>query len=379
VHILIEFECQECKGVFLSDIPLSQAAYTPYTVDASLHNIYGEERAMSWFGLPMLQSLRNPKPESIDLRIDIKRHTKNALLINCIDYLYGHSLLKLLNVDFYFRSERQEDIIVIIPESLRWLVPEGVAEIWSVAIPFSRANNFYPDLDKKLKCEFKRFVSVSVAKTISHPKDFSIQRFTNTPEYDLSSSSYRITFIWREDRLWTRNDAISKLVNRLPVLWPIVRSLQNVLIRKLFSRLRTHVPDAIYTVAGLGKSTLFPEWIEDKRCTKFTAAVERDLCTIYSQSRLVIGIHGSNLLLPSALGGITMDLMPHDRWGNIAQDIILNEDNSCDAVFRYRFLPQTISVNDLAIIALSCFRDYAAYRDLMHDSLVQETVHVTKS
>jgi len=57
------------------------------------------------------------------------------------------------------------------------------------------------------------------------------------------------------------------------------------------------------------------------------------------------------MLLPSAHGGMTLDLMPKERWGNFAQDILYQENDSRLAAFKYRYLPLNTRIVDLAYIA----------------------------
>lgn len=40
-----------------------------------------------------------------------------------------------------------------------------------------------------------------------------------------------------------------------------------------------------------------------------------------------MGVHGSNMLLPSAHARATLVLMPRKRWGNFIQDILFQEPN----------------------------------------------------
>jgi len=82
----------------------------------------------------------------------------------------------------------------------------------------------------------------------------------------------------------------------------------------------------------------------------FNEKIEQDICQVYADSRLVIGLHGSNMLLPSGHAGMTMDLID-GRWGNFAQDIIYQEINQKMASFRYRFLPYQTNTDTLAFIA----------------------------
>jgi hypothetical protein len=133
-----------------------------------------------------------------------------------------------------------------------------------------------------------------------------------------------------------------------PALW-----LQNWRVRRLLAKIRLELPSAKFAVAGMGKKTRFPAWIEDLRVDKFDEQTEREMCRIYASSRLVIGIHGSNMLLPSAHAGMTIDIMPTDRWGNFAQDILYQESDPRIAAFRYRYVPFETSVTQLAEMALS--------------------------
>ena len=114
--------------------------------------------------------------------------------------------------------------------------------------------------------------------------------------------------------------------------------------------MRKSLPSAKFAVAGLGKSTNFPEWIADFRADKFDEKIEREMCRVYSDSRLAIGIHGSNMLLPSGHAGMTIDAI-EERWGNFAQDILYQETDPRLASFRYRYLPLQISLKVLAHIA----------------------------
>jgi hypothetical protein len=82
----------------------------------------------------------------------------------------------------------------------------------------------------------------------------------------------------------------------------------------------------------------------------FNEKIEQDICQVYADSRLVIGVHGSNMLLPSGHAGMTIDLID-ERWGNFAQDIIYQESNQKMATFRYRFLPYETNIDTLAFIA----------------------------
>jgi len=252
--------------------------------------------------------------------------------------------------------------VVIVPKFLRWMVPDGVAEVWTVPISLQNGPNHYPSFAEFVEKETKRFEEIYVSEAYSHPSRFDITRFSGVPKHNFEEKEIKITFIWREDRL---------LVNRLLLRGlrklnqgEIALALQNVKIQQCFEKIRLQVPEAKFAVAGLGTKTKFPEWIEDYRVDSFNEKIEKEICGLYSQSRLVIGLHGSNMLLPSAHAGMTIDLID-ERWGNFAQDILYQESDPRMATFRYRFLPYQTSNDTLAFIAAVMVLKWSRFKSQM--------------
>lgn len=351
IHVCAITRCSGCSAEIIEDLPVGQAIYLPYQVDLEKNLLYGSDIARQWLGGPLLESLQSPK-EGQEIAFTVERcmPATNVVILNCIDYLYGHSLLKLLNAQALIDSCSGPSLVIIVPQFLRWLVPEGVAEIWTVGISLKEAQNFYPQLDRRIKGECERFNSVYVSPAFSHPRDYDISRFTRVSPHDFNKESFRVTFIWREDRPWWEKRIVVRIASRLRgmrllLLW------QNIKVRRLFSLLRRKMPDVRFTVAGLGRSTSFPAWIEDRRVARFSDAEERRLSAVYAESRLVIGVHGSSMLLPSAHAGMTIDLMPMDRWSNFAQDVLYQEADPRLASYRYRYIPLEIDPVKLAQIA----------------------------
>src|SRR3989344_1391569 len=369
IHVCVISVCGKCGSEITSDLKVGHAMSNPYQPDVKKGRLFGKDPALSWFGNPLLNSLRNPLSDhDVGFRVErIKRCTK-AIILNCIDFLYGHTLLKLLNAESHLKGSLDAGLVVLVPGYLRWLVPDGVAEVWTVDMPLSKAQNYYPVLDRRIKRECERFYEVFVSSAHSHPKDFDITLFTRTSRHDFGSKRYRITFIWREDRPWLAENLILRAARGFNLMG-LLLFWQNLKVRRLFSLLRKSFPDAVFTVAGLGKRTSFPAWIQDKRVGRFTEESEREACGGYSESRLVIGVHGSNMLLPSAHAGMTMDLMPESRWANFAQDVLYQEHDSRLSSFVYRYLPANIKVSLLNAILRAQVSGFLKYRRAMLDGL----------
>jgi hypothetical protein len=376
IHVCAVCRCPACGAEIIDDLACGHSLHASCRVDLKAGKLFLDDiYSRSWFGNPFLESLLNPREDlEISLTVEIFKEFKTVVVLNCIDFLYGHSLLKLLNAEAHLDGRDGYGLVVIIPRFLRWMVPSGVAEVWTVNIPLAEARNYYPDLDRLVHQECRRFEEVFLSPAHSHPGLFDITRFTGVEKHDFTLPEYRITFIWREDRpwlvsrLWVRASRRSRAVRFLLLQW------QNYKIINLFSRLRKSYSEARFTVAGLGETTSFPPWIDDRRTGRFDDATERELCRIYAESRLVIGVHGSNMLLPSAHAGLVIELVPEERWSNFAQDLLIHEEKPLIASYRFRLLPLQTSLRVIARIAYFQLRDYLYYKRIItHDFHVPGT------
>jgi hypothetical protein len=341
IHVLAQYRCAGCGAQFLEDLPVAHAIATPFRVDAQ-GALVGGQAGRVWFGEPLARSLRRPAAGPVAMEVEVRRPTRSALILNCLDYLYGHCVLKLLNATRHLR-EGGAGLVLVVPRFLEWMVPEGVAEVWKVDLPLQRAQEYFPELHRRIEAELARFDEVRLSRAYPHPADYRLRDFTRIASHDLAAAEYRVTFVWRTDRLWLREGIWAAAALRLG-LAGLLRAWQRRKIRVALAAVRAAVPQAKPTVAGIGREGRFPRWIDDRRVERAaTAEAERELCRVYAESRLVIGVHGSNMLLPSGHAGMCLDLMPASRWGNLAQDILYGDaetraDRRLDA-FRVRFVP----------------------------------------
>jgi hypothetical protein len=365
MHVCVESKCSVCSSETIADLPISHAINYPYIIDIKNDRFFRDKSVLenkitdNWLGKNLLKSLQNPNTQKIDIQKEIFKDSKQIIVLNCIDHLYGHSLLKLLNVDSHLQNNPDFGVVVIVQKFLRWMVPEGVAEVWTVNIPLRLGQSYYPSVNEFISDEIDRFDEVYVSKAYSHPANFDITNYTKTPIHDFNAEEFRITFIWREDRLWV-NYFFFQVLKRLGLI-SICLLVQNWKVRRLLTAIKKKAPSAIFSVAGLGKKLSFPDWVEDLRVEKFDEISERATCKIYSQSRLIIGLHGSNMLLPSAHAGMTIDLMPDDRLGNICQDILYRKADPRLATFSYRFPPASMKIEQLATLATSMIDYYTIF------------------
>ena len=348
-HVCVVSESPD-GGEIIEELRIGHAAKSPYQIDLAKKAIFsGDKYAEELLAKPLLNSLQNPQTEQLEISQEIFKSYQRVIILNCVDYLYGHSLLKLLNAQRHLESNPDLGLIVIVQKFLRWMVPDGVAEVWTVPISLKNGQDYYPSFAEFVEKQSQRFEEIYLSEAYSHPSRFDITKFTRVPKHSFDDrEKVQITFIWREDRLLV-NSFLFRVLRKLKLL-QIALAIQNWKVQQLFEKIRSKLPEAKFVVAGLGTKTKFPKWIEDGRVERFNETTEKETCQIYSESRLVIGLHGSNMLLPSGLAGMTLDLI-ETRWGNFAQDVLYQEKNPRLASFRYRYLPSQVSPDILANIA----------------------------
>lgn len=342
------------------DLPIGHSAHWPCEVDLQSKTITGPS-GVDWLSRPLFDSLSDPSTDEVPVKREILRREKDVIILNCLDMMYGHCLLKLLNASRHLEDNPERGLIVLIPEFLRWLVPDCVAEIWTVPLGLKAMKNFYPSVDRQLKAICEDYDSIWLSEAFSHPSRFRIEDYTRIKPHDFSAEQDLVTFLWREDRLWLPHYPTKKL--RKAGLHPLALAWQQRKVMKLFKGIKRARPDTRFAVAGLGKSGRFPEWIEDHRATHFNEASEKTTATLYADSRIVIGVHGSNMLLPSGLAGMTIDLMPDDKWQCLPEDILFRETDPRMAVFRYRCLP---AETDPAVVAGVAKAMLQQFRNIPH-------------
>jgi hypothetical protein len=370
LHIIADCICLNCKFEFLQDMPTAHSLYYPVILGKNNKHLYGKELSR-WFHKAFLHSYLNQSQK--DIRF-VKKQMKVAhevIILNCIDYLYGHVLLKLFNAQYYIDNFPDIGLIILIPQNFAWLVPEGTAEVWTVDLNLSQARDWYNSLNNTIHKEFKRFDKVYLSLAFPHP-DFAkidITKFTGIKRFNISEfdkSKPIITFIYREDRLWLSSSfgnflfLIIKDYKFFALFKLLLISRQNRRINKLFKVLNKMIPGATFYLAGLGKKRKCASFINDLREEKITNETELTWCKLYSHSHLVIGVHGSNMLLPTALSAGFIEILPASRYVNIMQDISAIYEGPL-YLFLCRFAPGNPSVKTVSNLATSIVKHYRGF------------------
>jgi hypothetical protein len=369
---LADLKCPQCGREFYGDLLAGQGLFSPLLLEKAtgvVHDKYG----VPWFADWLRDSYANRVNSPIDFVVEDFRLLKQPVVLNCLDTVYGHCLLKLLNAQYYLDHHPDLDLVVLVPRFLRWMVPEGVAAIWTVGLPLKRGIEWNDWLAAEIKHRIEplEVCWLSVAFSHPHPADYDIERFTRVRLFPIDQWSVRlerptVTFVWRDDRVWgvpsrpagRIRDCIARSAAREKPCALAERRRQFDKVLRLATVLREHLPHLDFAVAGLGHPHGFPSWIRDMRLAQLDEAAERRFCVRYAQSHVVIGTHGSNMLLPSAHAGAVVELMPPERWGNILQDLLFRDADCRETMLRYRIIPTSMNPDELAALVLSLLREY---------------------
>jgi FkbM family methyltransferase len=317
-RLLWEGSCQSCRHRYLQDLPAGHGLIYPASFDLDTGEIFGE-RDTGWFGNWLPRNWSHPNPQSVEVEIDGPGARGSSVLLNCLDPIYGHSLLKLLNAQRHLDFEKR-DLIVLIPSSLRHLVPAGVAETWTLNGSTSIASEWLLRLDEFVQDQLDRLgdCTLSPAFPHPHPSTWQLESFTGEIQPDRRGDP-SLLFAFRDDRPWGftgRHQALN--------------------VRALWALLRRRFPEAGGALVGVGRPAGAPPGVVDLRTEAPEIEDERSWLAAARGSDLVIGVHGSHLLLPSGLAGLTLELTPAARHSNVLQATLVREPDPVLALWRYR-------------------------------------------
>ncbi|MBP6390715.1 MAG: hypothetical protein KA352_07460 [Flavobacteriales bacterium] len=371
VHVLGEYRCRSCGYAFYHDLPVGFAVDHDVSIGKEDGNLHNPKGAAGWVWSPLLEGFRAPIDADVRIERRVLRERKRVVVLNTLDFLYGHVLLKLWNAQYYLDAHPDLGLVLILPRSFEWLVPKGTAEVWLVDQRLGQAHGWYTAIDRFVQDQLPRYDELFLGKGYAHPdkSKVDIERFCGVAPFPLEKfvdQPRRITFVLREDRLWLRSPffkfvhrALNKIGLKGFARWLFLADQERLAMAAL-RRIRKHYPDVKATIVGLGDRGGPVPGVDDLRTRKMDKDTELRWCQAYAQSQVVIGVHGSNMLLPTALAAGCIEILPYDRYGNIVQDVAARYRDVMQ-LFLYRFVDEFSSSRTVARHAISMFKDFPVY------------------
>lgn len=371
VHVLGEYVCSKCRFPFYHDLPVGFAVDHDVAIGKETGEVFDPKGAEAWVTAPLLKGFRSPSDEEVRIERRVLRPSRKVVVLNTLDFLYGHVLLKLWNAQHYLDAHPDLGLVLILPRMFEWLVPEGTAEVWLVDQRLGQAHGWYRSIDRQLNALLEGFDEVYLGKGYAHPDKsrIDIARFCGVAPFSLEEfhgAPKHITYVLREDRLWFRS-ALHKFVYRALGKLGLKKAIQDFfladqqrLAMASLRRVKGDHPEVRATIVGLGAKRSVPDGVEDLRTRSMTTETELAWCRAYAGSHLVIGVHGSNMLLPTALAAGCIEILPYDRYGNIVQDVAVRYRDVMQ-LFLYRFVDEFASPHTVARHARSIFKDFRVF------------------
>jgi FkbM family methyltransferase len=326
---LVRGTCRDCRGRFLQDLPAGHGLMYPASLDLDTGETIAAPGS-EWFSGPLRRYWERPDAEPLEVRVLRRRDVSKITVLNCLDVVYGHALLKLLNVSR--ELDARHELAVLVPSTLAHVVPETVAEVWTVGAPLGRLRAWLLDLETRVDTELDRFESAALSPAFPHPHPatYRLADFTGglPPQREGNPS---IILSLRDDRRWGTTG-----------------SAQLRRVKILCRRLRRRFPDAGFAAVGVGGATRLPSVVVDRRSAAPTGGDERAWLARAAGADLVIGVHGSNLLLPSGLARMTIELVPGGRYGNALQATLLAGDDPLESLWRHRLIYGDARLSDVS-------------------------------
>jgi len=371
MHCMLQMTCKNCGHVYYSEVPVNAGSFYPGILDAKTGERVDDMPFENWYLNGLVDAFKNKKEEDIpvDVIANRKLGERPVLILNTIDATYGHAIYELFNASFYLKK-KEYDLVILVQKHLRWLVPDGAAQVWVVDISFSKAVNWFNKLDQQIKGFLKDvndvFICRSFVQADSH--DFNIEDYARIKpfplnEWDERLTSPTLTFIWRTDRFWKR--VLPKVVdNRYSrklfsgPLQSVRKKLQFKWILEFSEKLKEQIPSVDLAIAGMDDRELsLPAWIKDFRYPVHEDSTAREQIKRYARSHLVAGCNGSSLLLPGCLSGGVVNIVPGNMWAVSAGTFPFRITDIGDTHFRYVMIPDEISISKLVNIIVSILRD----------------------
>ena len=123
MFILNKILCLDCNSEIYVTISTSHYIDNPVIFDNNLKILHASKQ-QNWRVNWLLNAYRNRVSIKIKASREIFSKVVNPVVLNCIDKLYGHCLLKLINAQYHLDCISKSSLIVIVPKFLRWMVPE---------------------------------------------------------------------------------------------------------------------------------------------------------------------------------------------------------------------------------------------------------------
>ena len=309
---------------FLVDLEVGPSFLTRAVLDCTTGRIVDERGHTGWHVNQLVNAWKDKNSRHVTVNVEVRKRHDRVVVLNTIDDLYGHSLLRMLNASRHLDND-DIGLCVLVQPHLRLLVPPSASEVWCVDIPSCEGVDWFDSLDSWLQNRFKNYRQVFLSRCYPHlrPKFYRLSDFYNHFQIaDYSGYSPVICFQWRDDRPWGGTVAA-----------------QSFKLRRLYHELKWRFPNFALVVVGFsGSKGSSWDWpgVFDLRVTELKESTEIEWFAAMKAAHTSVGVHGSNMLSPSGLSKYTVELLPTHKYPVIGTTFLDDEDHMDPRIARLR-------------------------------------------
>ena len=358
-----KYICKYCQTSFYQTLPIGHARLYPISLNLQT-KVYSYNKAEAdWLAADYkLQTKALKANITIEQTNTVKTELgQQAILVNLLDSCFGHIYGKLFNLFSLRESYPNAYLICLLPARLSWLAKSIADELWLVDVPLNALKCSISNLEGLVNEQASRFTSLKLAPVNIHPKPSKtqLQQVLATKAFKLNNwntQPFTITFVWRNDRLW-HTQQLEYLLLLASVKFPKLAFFRKLLqkrqagyINGLYKKLANAIPNLRFNVTGIG-STPLNSSIADLRAKNYQK--EKEWLSVYAQSHLIIGVHGSHMLIPTSLSAGYIELLPPHKVDHLTEDTIPHTDaRTAQFLGRYLDLPTTVNKVARHILAI---------------------------
>jgi len=158
-HALTDCTCRRCSFEFYQTLPIGHAVDETWSIGKSHGTLYPLS-GKGWFPEALLKAVHTIRKDSVFIKKSVFERRENVVILNTLDFLYGHSLLKLFNALHHLDCHKDLGLIVVISKAFEWLVPRGCAEVWVVDLTLDDLRYNYVAIQEFVAKECARFQTI---------------------------------------------------------------------------------------------------------------------------------------------------------------------------------------------------------------------------
>ena len=142
VNVLADCTCTLCRFPFYRVLPVGHMVGRTLFIGKITGRLYQDAECPEWLSHALQKSHTYNRKMDVAIERKVFKPCKRVVILNALDYLYGHVLLKLYNAFYHLDHEKEIGLIIIIPKMFEWLIPKGCAEVWVVDLKLSELEYF---------------------------------------------------------------------------------------------------------------------------------------------------------------------------------------------------------------------------------------------